>query len=415
MTPTKGSAGDGELVVAYVACLPLPEDRAASNPAFSQAGTVLQESLLENLRAQGTHISQCFVLRSVPSFPRSKILASGFQKASFAGVKAFMMPFLNFRGLKTLSVGVSVVVCLTLWAWRNAGRRGRSILCYNLANPPGLAILLAGRITRTPVFAVVADLLVPGAGVLPNTLPRRLEHWSQTKCMSLFDGLIVLTQQMADDFAPHVPHIQVEGGIPDDLPGPATNGARHQEVDESKFIVMYSGSLSSFKGTPLLLDCFKFLSGDRYKLWITGSGDALPMVEEASRRDSRIQYLGRLPYKDVLNLYHSASVLVNPHTAEGASARYVFPSKLLEYLTAGRPVISTLSTPEVARTYGPYIFALKEETPQELARLIENLASLSAEDLRLAGEKGRRFVLDNKRWSYQAKRIATFLSATVLQ
>jgi glycosyltransferase involved in cell wall biosynthesis len=255
--------------------------------------------------------------------------------------------------------------------------------------------------------------MVPGAGVLPDTLARRLEYWLQTTSMRRFNGLIVVTQRMVEDFAPNVPHIQMEGAIPDSQPIRVRIGAEPANSEETEFIVMYSGSLSSFKGTPLLIESFKHLQGDRYRLWITGSGEARDLVEAASRSDTRISYLGRLPYDEVLDLYHSASVLVNPHATDVASARYVFPSKLLEYLTAGRPVISTVSAPEVALTYEPYIFALREEKPQALASLIERVASLSAEERRLAGERGQQFVLENKRWSSQGKRIASFLSSTV--
>lgn len=397
------------LGIAYVACLPLPEDSTPTNPAFSQAGTIFQERLLRSLQGENIDIMRCFVLRAIPSFPLSKTLVSGFQPASFAGVRMSMMPFLNFKGLKTITVGISMTVALTLWGWRNVRRAERAILCYNLANPPGFAVILAGRLTRTPVFAIVADLLVPGAGVLPNTVFRRLEYWSQTKCMRLFDGLIVLTQRIVDDFAPTVPHLQMEGGIPDLLPASSTKGPEKPPSEEPEFIVMYSGSLSTFKGIPLLLECFRLLSGDHYRLWITGGGESLPLVEEAARRDKRIVYMGKLPYPKVLDLYGRASVLVNPHASDVASARYMFPSKLLEYLAAGRPVISTLSTPEVASIYGPYIFALHDDAPHALAWLIERVATLSEEERQLVGERGRHFVLANKQWSSQGRRIASFL------
>jgi len=411
---TRESQERSPLTVAFVACLPLPRDRYAENLAFSPAGARLQESLIESLSSQGIDVAKCFVLRAVPSFPRSNIVASGFQHASFAGVRAWMMPFINFPGVKTMSVAISTTIGLTFWGWRNARRKNRAILCYNLANPPGLAVVLAGRLTRTPVIAVVADLMVPGAGV-PDTSLRRLEYWLQTTSMRLFNGLIVVTQRSVEDFAPNVPHIQMEGAIADSQPTTVQMGAKRANSEETEFIVMYSGSLASFRGAPLLVESFKHLRGDHYRLWITGTGEARELVEEASRCDGRISYLGQLPYDEILDRYRSASVLVNPHASDVASARYVFPSKLLDYLTAGRPVISTVSAPEVALTYEPYIFALREEEPQALARLIERVASLSVEERRLAGERGQQFVLENKSWSSQGKRIASFLSSTVFK
>jgi glycosyltransferase involved in cell wall biosynthesis len=128
-----------------------------------------------------------------------------------------------------------------------------------------------------------------------------------------------------------------------------------------------------------------------------------------SARDPRIRFWGFPPYGDVLALYRRASVLVNPHSASHASARYVFPSKLIEYLATGTPVVSTVSTPEVAREYGHVLVAARDDGADGVAEAVRELEALpTAERLQL-GARARAFVAEQKSWRSQAARIAAFV------
>jgi glycosyltransferase involved in cell wall biosynthesis len=401
---------------AFVGAFALPGDNS-NNPAYSQAGHLLQERLLTSLADTGIDVTSVFSLRTVASFPVDKRLWYRTARSRVADrFAATLIPFCNLGVLKTLSGGLSLFPHLLRWAWTNRHRR-RAILLYNVSSPPGVVSVLAGRLTNSAVFAVVADINVPGAGLVPDTLLRRLDYRLQTRSLPLFDGLIVLTRRMARDFAPETPHIQVEGGIPSapatPRDAPARVGAADGAGRAEPFILMYSGGLAELKGVPLLLSAFARLQGEHFRLWIAGNGPLRPEVEDAARRDPRIEYLGVVPNDRVLELYEQVTVLVNPHSTTHLSARYLFPSKLIEYLATGRPVISTCSTPEVREEYGCVTFLLQEEDPAELAGLIQRLAAMPRPELAAVGERGREFVLRHKTWDVQGRRIATFMRETI--
>ncbi len=181
----------------------------------------------------------------------------------------------------------------------------------------------------------------------------------------------------------------------------------------SRLVFMYSGSLLEIKGVPLLLDAFSQLGSDAVELWLTGAGPLEERVREASRRDSRIRFFGSVTYSELLALYRQADVLINPHSTTHESVRYLFPSKLLEYLGTGRPVISTCSTPDIRDEYGDVLYLLDEESPAALATAMARLSAMDPATRQAMGARGRAFVATRKSWKRQAARVAHFIASIV--
>lgn len=174
---------------------------------------------------------------------------------------------------------------------------------------------------------------------------------------------------------------------------------------------MYSGTLSPAKGIDVMLEAFAKLRGDHYRLWITGDGPFESVVREAATRDPRIHYWGLLPRNEMLALCRRATALLNPHSLRNPTASYAFPSKLLEYLAIGRPVLSTFSSPEVHERYGSLVVAIDGEGPDAIVSAVERLEAMSENERAEMGAEARRFVFENATWRVQAQRVASFLTA----
>ena len=388
----------------------LPSCHCGSLPGFSQAGALFQEGLLDGLAKSGLRASEVFSVRPVPSFPRYRRLRFRSETVVRAGDSEFvMLPFLNAGPLKTCTLGLAILLSVLRWGWRTRRQGGRPVvLQYNVSSPPACAALLATRIVRGKMLAVVVDLQVPGSGLLPDTLLRRLEYRLQRWVLPRLDGLVGLPS-IASDFAPDVPFLKLDGGVCNPQPTPATTERPSANANsDALFVVMYAGNLSALQGVPLLLRAFSRLGADDLRLWISGRGDLQAEVEEAARSDRRITYLGYLGREELHAHYARASVLVNPHSTEHKSSRYLFPSKLIEYLAAGRPVITTCGE-GIEAEYGSYVILLREEAPDVLARLIEELRTESRWSLEALGTRARAFALREKSWRTQGHRLASFV------
>lgn len=383
------------------------QEMATLYEAYSAAGDRWQKHLLRELEANGLSGIEVFSGRPVTSFPVGRRIFYGFSAQRLVqSIPVRYPPFINCGPLKTLTLGLSTVFCVLLWGWRHRRYARRLVLCYNVSSPHGLCTLLAAWLTRSTAAAVVADVFVPGDGVLPNSVVRQCDYALQRYSLRFFDGLVVLTDAISEDFAPKVKAIKVEGGV-DEARAPVTKSNRHTQ-SERTFTFMYAGGLSPFNGVQLLLDGFALLNGEQYRLVVAGSGPEEATVRAAVAGDARIEYLGVLNHERLYAQYELADALINPRPSGRRSNRYVFPSKLLEYLATGKPVVTT-ATVEIAKEYGAYVVTIEDETPEGLARTLSEVACRESTDLQELGEAARRFVLGEKTWRAQGRRIASFL------
>lgn len=405
---------DQPISLAFVGIV-VPESAASQYPAYNPAGNLFQQRLLVALCENGLSPSAIYSGRPVPSFPRTRRLWFLSEKVKLeSGTPVHLLPFVNLGVFKTLTLGLSNFWNLLLWGWHERRTPQRVVLTYNVLAPHGLATLLAARFIRARAFALIADLWVPGQDHTLASLLRKVDFWLQTKSLSLFDGLVVLTRNIAHDFAPGVPFICVDGAVSRQL---LELLARIPEIPlqdgEQTYTLMYSGGLLEFKGIDLLLDAFTRLTGPRYRLLITGKGPLQERVEQAAKADPRISYKGYLTsHSEVLMLYREATLLINPQRSNLPTSRYTFPSKLIEYMATGRPVITTC-TAGVEEEYGNFVFLLRDETPEGLANLVSQVTSMSAADRLALGQSARQYVLEHKTWEVQGQRIAQFIRQRV--
>ena len=98
---------------------------------------------------------------------------------------------------------------------------------------------------------------------------------------------------------------------------------------------LFAGRLSAEKGVPTLLDAWKRLAG-RIPLVIAGDGPLAGLVQQATRDDPAVRWLGSLPHAQLIELIGQASFLVFP-----SECYENFPLVLVESFACGRPVLAT--------------------------------------------------------------------------
>lgn len=176
-----------------------------------------------------------------------------------------------------------------------------------------------------------------------------------------------------------------------------------------KTTVMYSGVLDLRYGIPELLDAMELL-GDSYELWLTGAGNAVPLIRERAEADSRIKFYGYLPSRqDLLNQQAQATMLINPRRDTEEASKYCFPSKLFEYMASGRPTISCFLA-GIPEEYHSYLVELPTVTPQQIAQTIEKVARMPQQEQKALGDSARKFVLEQKNKYAQSKKMVLFVT-----
>ncbi len=168
--------------------------------------------------------------------------------------------------------------------------------------------------------------------------------------------------------------------------------------------IVYTGTLNKQFGIMNLVKAVEEMEG--IELILCGSGDALPEIEKINNK--RIKYLGILNREETRQLQLSANVLVNPRTNEGDYTKYSFPSKTMEYLSTGRPVVC-YKLDGIPEDYDNHLIYAKEETPQSLKDVLVEVLQLSENELESIFLKNTRFLQETKNTQFMVRKIIKML------
>ena len=382
------------------------------SPACSVAGNKFQLNLIRSLERVTGRPLDVISLRPVAMYPKGQgiIFTRASQRLGRTST-GWMIPFINLPIVKQVTVALAIFLHLFCWLVRHRSHP-RVVLVYNLFSPLSLPVLAATALGGGKAVAIVAELpldFYTFRGV--RGIFERMDFWFQNFAIRRFAGLVPFTRQIAEDFAPGLPSLVMEGGVVSELGNPVTDAAIEGRPPPREAICLYSGSLHEINGIDLLLGAFKLVPGRQNRLWLFGSGPLEELVRRAAAQDPRIVYWGALPNSTVIERQRQATVLINPRpTSRSRLIRYSFPSKLLEYMMSGRPVVTTM-LPGIPEEYYEFVYLLTDETPTGLARLIGEVCSRDPLELERRGKGARDFMLRNKNWTRQAERIRDFVSA----
>ncbi len=395
------------IALAFVGSV-VPDRPEFRTEAFSPAGNMFQENLLAGLQAAGFTPPLVLSCRVLPAYPRdARLLLGSSQEVLACGVPVELAPLLNVIPFKQLLTGFWVLYRLLIWGWQHRAVR-RIVYTYNLTMPPGLFTLLAARCIGAKAVASINDINEPGENV-PRTWPWRLDFAFQKILLPRFDGLIVVSDAIRADFAPAVRYLRVEGGLSAEMVADASTDAA---VSRAGFHVVFAGLMNTANGVEVMLRAISQIPDPDCRFIFAGGGPLSGAVRLAAREDPRIDYRGLLKLRELLPIYKQADVLINMRLTQTMRSRYCFPSKLMELLASGTPVISTC-TGHVEEEYGDVLLPLRDETPEGLAAAIQQVAKMSREERRTIGGRARAYMLTNKTWSAQGARIGKFLAELV--
>ena len=109
-----------------------------------------------------------------------------------------------------------------------------------------------------------------------------------------------------------------------------------------------------------------------------------------------------------MRVERDAMLLVNPRPTSEEFTRYSFPSKILEYMMSGTPVITTKIL-GIPKEYDKYLFYFYADDPLSMANDLRKLMDMSLKDLSRKGRDAREFVIKNKNNIIQAEKILNFI------
>lgn len=379
-----------------------PGESGDGNPSFSHAANNFQAKLIEGLQSSGVEVVTVLSIYPSPRFPLGPMQYTG-NELGDAGGDSWVrcVPYLNLPLIKPFSQFFSLIRgVLKLRGLKS--RRPQAGIAYNATHRWGIPALVAAWLYKAPSICVAADVqpIEPGQSWLHILLHKGRAFW-----LRRFTGVVVLSGLVAKEFlSPKQSWLHVEGGI-------SPSEYQYAEDVQPLTELYYAGTLSEGSGMKLMLAALDMLP-EAYHLTITGNGPLADVVRQKAESDPRLTYLGVLPRKQQLELLQRAGLLLNPRLVSLPENRYNFPSKLLEYLASGRPVISTL-TADLSEEYSDLVYVCEQEDPRVLASTITEISNLDPEEIKRRSASAYRKVIDQKNWQAQARRLYEFMQSEV--
>ena len=261
-----------------------------------------------------------------------------------------------------------------------------------------LAALLGARLRGCPFVSIVTDL------------PDMFQCSSFYKRLGNFvirnsDGYVFLAEAMNEYLQNREkPYVVLEGHADIRM-------AKHTPTLERKHsprVCLYAGSISKQNGLIELVEGFRKADVPNAQLHLYGSGDYVEELKQIAQEDPRVYFGGMLLSDEIIKKEMEATVLINPRPTYEEYVKYSFPSKNMEYMSTGTPVLTTV-LPGMPEEYHPYVYFIHEETVDGVAEAIREVFAHSEETLFQKGLKARTFVLQERNNVAQAGKILQML------
>lgn len=389
---------------------PLRLNEVSGCDGFSMAEYLATSNMLEGLTAVGANVSLIASFIPIGAWPKTHVLiALGGSETLENGSPVVRLGFPNITPLKQIWLGLSSFFEVLRWGIRHRRDTKRVVLCYNLTVPPGSFVWLAAKLTRSRMIAVVYDISLPGVTV-PDSFWRRMDLAQTKVLMPHLDGIIGITEWIGRDFAPHVPSICVPGGISDSLAGRFS--MNDEQVHGSACRVVFAGSLSVANGIGLLLDALAMAPDIDVQVELIGGGPLLARARNVSERDARVRIRGRLSHEGVLSAYALADAVVCIRLQETLKTPYLFPSKLVEAMAVGLPLICTLphnAPMKIQAALERLAIVVDSEQPESVVAALRVLTSDGMSEASRKARMLRSWAIENLSWHTQCQRILEFI------
>ncbi len=312
------------------------------------------------------------------------------------GVKYNYLKFLNYRFIRSFSLRRSAKKFAKQWCRENPD----GIMFFDILTPIYASIVLKTcKKHHIQVVGIVTDL--------PQDIKKKkfniIENYyisQYLKNIKKCDLFVFLSDQMKEKIdVTNKSYVVIEGVCDSSI-------KLQEEKVEKENTILYTGSIHKRYGIKLLVDAFIQANIPNWELKICGTGDMEEDLKNLS--NEKVVYLGSIPNEEACRLQRKAKLLVNPRPTNEDFVKYSFPSKNIEYMASGTPMLTTI-IPSMPKDYYEYIYLIKDESVDGLCSDIKEITQKPDAELETMGEKAKKFILENKNNKQQTRKIIDFL------
>jgi len=311
------------------------------------------------------------------------------------------VPFINIPLIKHICI--FIYSFFYVFFWGQNGSKKKVIICDILSISMCMGAMLASKLKRIRSVGILTDM--PGYMMSSEkSFFSKLATIINMSYINSFSYYIFLTEEMNFKVNKNKRPYLVMEAICD-----STINVNQSNTEKSNpRTILYAGGLYEKYGLKMLVDAFLQSKVDA-RLVIYGSGPYEKELLKICSLHPNVEYRGVALNATILEEESKSYILVNPRFTTEEFTKYSFPSKNIEYMASGTPLLTT-KLPGMPKDYYPYVFFFSEETVDGYAKSISDLFDLSEDLLLQKGLAAKNYVLEYKNNKKQVRRIIDMIS-----
>lgn len=316
------------------------------------------------------------------------------EKEEKNGVKYIYIPILNIRVISNIVTFIYSFLYSLIFSFKNKD----SILILDVLNVSiGLATTSVYKIRGMKSVGIITDL----PQYISNSIKKYID-----KIIGNCKYYVLMTEAMNEVINPNNKKSVVIEGISDIKMKEFENKFSNKFTEK---IIVYAGSFDERFGILKLINAFKMVEDKDARLQIFGRGDSESEIIELIKGDNRIYFGGMILNKDVMKIESKATLLVNPRPSDEELTKYSFPSKTMEYMSTGTPVLMT-KLKGIPEEYYKYAFTFEDESIEGISKKITEVLNIERKDLHVKGIEAKEFILNDRNNVSQVKKIINMIN-----
>lgn len=353
--------------------------------------------ITEGFNANDINVSTVSALPVTSLNTNIKFLKS--KKNKFENITYNYLPVINIPILKN-----AVTVISSFFKTLSLAKEKNSVVVCDILNVSvSIGALWGAKLKRIPTVGIVTDI-----PFFLYSSKKNLNVKINTLLMNSFDKYVFLTDTMKEVVNCTNKSYTVIEGLVD------INMTRSDNLLENKFskkVCIYAGGINKIYGIQYLTQAFINADIENCELHIYGEGDFKEELIKICKTHKNVKYFGTMPNDYIVDQQLKATLLINPRPTDQEFVKYSFPSKNMEYMVSGTPILTTV-LPGMPKQYYPYVYMIKEENVTSLTNTLKDLLSKPAEELHSFGKSAKEWILKEKNNVIQAKKILDMITDT---
>lgn len=384
----------------------VPLEKMNQYSGISVAGNKMQYNIINELNKLPDVTVHSVSILPHACYPRDKHVSVGKKAYEYHGIKCSEVSYWNLPIIKQVTQIISVYSKAKSLV-DNLKEEDEDVLVMGFNMFPQVGIPMRKLKKYTETLCVLADLPIDDntdrKGV--SKWLRAIFDWNTKRNLSSCDNFVVLSEYVKEEVLPDKKVLVVEGGISEE----DITDVNEVQKERGKTVIVFSGALTEYNGIVNLIESMQYLQSDTVELRIYGDGYLREYVIQNQEKDHRIRYCGQVSNDEIKRCQREADILINPRQVDNQISKYTFPSKMFEYFLSRTIVVSTriLSYPE------EYLdkMILAEDSPEGLAEAIDCVLKMSREERASIEEKACCFIVNEKLWTSQIKKMYGFMES----